>query len=230
MMICPVCNNNIFNQSDILRPRLIDEWNLSTEEVAYINRQQGLFCTSCGCNLRSMTLAASILRQYNFNGVFKDFHKSQTGQKSNILEINEACGLHYYLSKFKKCRYVSYPLVDMQNLPYENFTFDIIIHSDTLEHVKDSLLGLKECFRVLKNNGKIFYTIPIIHERLSKRRDGLPSSYHGIQDETQGEDYKVWTEYGADFWVELIKAGFREISIHTIEDLASIAICATKRI
>jgi SAM-dependent methyltransferase len=228
LMKCPVCLNDIFSQSDVLKERLIKEWDLSLNEVAYINKQQGLSCTTCGCNLRSMTLAASIMKQFGFEGAFEHFHKSIYGRRLKALEINEACNLHPYLIKFKKYTFACHPDIDIQNLPYDNDTFDMIVHSDTLEHVRDSLQSLKECYRVLNNKGKVFYTIPVIYGRLSKRRDLLPNSYHGNQDESQGEDYKVWTEYGADFWVELFNAGFKEVTINTIDDLASVAICATK--
>ncbi len=227
-MKCPVCLNENFSQSDVLKERLIEEWELSSDEVTYINRQQGLCCTSCGCNLRSMTLAASIMKQYEYEGAFKDFYRSKVGKKLRLLEINDACNLHSLLSKFKKYTFAAYPHVDIQYMPYSNESFDVIVHSDTLEHVPNSLLGLKECFRTLKKGGKLFYTIPIIYGRLTKKRDGLSNSYHGNQDESQGEDYKVWTEYGADFWVELINAGFKNITINTLEDLSSIAIYASK--
>ena len=46
-MKCPVCSNETFNQIDILKQRLIDEWELSLFEVDYINKQQGFnSCTS----------------------------------------------------------------------------------------------------------------------------------------------------------------------------------------
>ena len=229
-MRCPVCLNNQFHQTDVLKQRLIEEWKLSQDEVAYINRQQGLSCTSCGSNLRCMTLAESIMKQFEYKGAFKDFYRSKVGKKLSLLELNDACHLHSILLKFKRYTFAAYPDIDIQNLPYIDESFDILIHSDTLEHVQNSLLGLKECFRVLKERGKLFYTIPIIYGRLTKRRDGLSNSYHGNQDESQGEDYKVWTEYGVDFWIELMKAGFKEVSINTIEDLTSVAICATKTI
>jgi SAM-dependent methyltransferase len=228
MMKCPVCLNENFIQTDVLKKRLIEEWNLTPFETAYINKQQGLCCTLCGSNLRSMTLAASIMKQFGFEGAFEHFHKSKYGRRLKTLEINEACNIHPYLMKFKKYTFAGYPYIDIQKLPYDNNTFDMIVHSDTLEHVRDSLQSLKECYRVLNNKGKVFYTIPVIYGRLSKWRDLLPNSYHGNQDESQGEDYKVWTEYGADFWVELLNAGFKEITINTIDDLASVAICATK--
>jgi hypothetical protein len=44
-----------------------------------------------------------------------------------------------------------------------------------------------------------------------------------------GKDFKVFTEYSADFWVEIIKAGFTDISTNTLEGLSSMAICANKR-
>jgi len=63
---------------------------------------------------------------------------------------------------------------------------------------------------------------------LTKKRDGLSKSYHGSQDEGQGEDYLVWTEYGADFWLEINRAGFNEIRLYTLENESTIAICAKK--
>ncbi len=227
-MECPICRNNSFHQTEVMKKRLIEEWALNPDEVTYINRQQGFYCTSCGSNLRSMTLADSIMKQFDFQDVFKNFPKSKIGRKLKLLEINEACGLHPFLTSFKKYKFANYPDIDIQNLPFEDSTFDIIIHSDTLEHVQNSLLGLQECFRLLKDGGKLFYTIPIIYGRLTKKRDGLPASYHGTQEENQGEDFKVWTEYGADFWVEIIKAGFKEVTLNTLKDLSSLGICAKK--
>jgi SAM-dependent methyltransferase len=117
----------------------------------------------------------------------------------------------------------------MQKLPFENNSFDLIVHSDTLEHVENSKQALLENFRVLKENGSLIYTIPVIYGRLTLDRHGLSNSYHGSQDENQGEDYKVWKEYGSDFWLELVEVGFSEIKITTINGLNSFAVIATKR-
>jgi len=45
-------------------------------------------------------------------------------------------------------------------LPFISETFDIITIFDTLEHIKDDLLVLKELKRILKNDGLIFLTVP----------------------------------------------------------------------
>ena len=64
-MNCPICSNNKFEQSKVIKQRLIDEWELNPEEVDYIDKQQGYYCTNCGCNLRSMTLAHSIMQYFS---------------------------------------------------------------------------------------------------------------------------------------------------------------------
>lgn len=227
-MTCPICSNTSFDQLNILLPRLIEEWELNPKEVSYINKQQGYHCMNCNSSLRSMTLADSILNYYSLRIDFQLIGKSKFARTIKLLEINEAGNLHSIFNKFKKFHFAEYPKVDMQNMPYTENYFDMVVHSDTLEHVENSGLALKECYRVLKNGGVLFYTIPIVYERLTRRRDNLKNSFHGSQDEGQGDDFKVWTEYGADFWVEIINAGFKDITMHTISDLASISIIAIK--
>lgn len=227
-MKCPICANEQFQLNEILTKRLIEEWELNANEVTYINMQQGLQCTKCFCNLRSMTLADAIMKHYGYQGQFQQFCHSRFSRKIQILEINDAGNIHNSLNRFKHYTFAEYPLVDIHQLPYESNSFDCIVHSDTLEHVKDSKLALRECWRVLKSDGALFYTIPIIYGRLTRRRDSLSNSYHGKQDESQGEDFKVITEYGADFWVELTNAGFNEFTVNTLKRNASIAICAKK--
>lgn len=229
-MKCPICWGEDFVQKIVLKQRLIDEWELNEDEVSYINKQQGLVCKECSCSLRTMTLADSLLNHFNIKSKFQNIRNSKIINRIRLLEINSAGGLHPYLQQLKNSIFVKYPEVDIQNLPYKDNYFDLIVHSDTLEHVPNSLLGLKECYRVLKTNGCLFYTIPIVHGRLSRRRDSLKNSYHGNQDETQGEDYKVIMEYGADFWIEIFNSGFTEVTISTIEDLSSLAIKATKKL
>jgi hypothetical protein len=55
----------------------------------------------------------------------------------------------------------------------------------------------------------------------------LAPSYHGAAEENY-QDFKVQTEYGADFWCEVFEAGFREIRLTTFSFPASVAIHALK--
>jgi hypothetical protein len=60
LVICSVCGNGTFQDRRILWPALIEEWEISPEEAAYIDRQQGTSCTQCGANLRGVALALQL--------------------------------------------------------------------------------------------------------------------------------------------------------------------------
>ena len=75
----------------------------------------------------------------------------------------------------------SYPDVDMMNLPFAAGAFDVVVHSDTLEHVSDPQRGLEECRRVLDERGAVVFTVPVVVGRLSRSRAGLAPSYHGCE-------------------------------------------------
>lgn len=221
---CPICNNSSFKTFDVLPNELISDWKLSTQEVDYINLQQGFHCTSCNCNLRVMTLASHMLEHYNCNEIFIDFIKSFEG---NILEINQVGSLSSFLKRSDNHILKSYPEIDIENISYEDKTFDVILHSDTLEHIPNSIRGLSECYRILKKGGVMFFTIPIIHDRMTIKRHGMPKAYHSSYD-YKADDYLVYTEYGADFYKELFMSGFSNISLFTITDYFTISIKAIK--
>ena len=109
-------------------------------------------------------------------------------------------------------------------MTFENNSIDVIIHSDTLEHVPDSGGALQESHRVLKCGGRLFYTIPIVIGRLTRTLHELPASYHGKRDNPL-TDYTV---HGADFWCEIFEAGFQEVALTSLVFPASVAISVTK--
>lgn len=221
---CPCCGNTEFDQQNILWKELVRTWKLSDAEEDYINRQQGLTCSSCHSNLRSMTLAAAIMRCYGFEGTLEAFVRKYS-KRLSLLEINTAGHLNGFLSQLKHHTLADYPDVDIMKLPYKDASYDVIVHSDTLEHVPDPVKGLRETLRVLKPGGFTCYTVPMVVGRLSKRRDGQPASYHG----TPGEvEYLVHTEFGADVWTGLMEAGFDECRLVTVDYPASVAIIGVK--
>jgi len=213
---CNCCGSTSIITNTILWNDLINQWNLSQFETKYINRQQGTRCKRCKANLRSMSIAHAMMREAGYTGCFKDFVKSCQFKTKRILEVNEAGQLHQYLKIMPNHTLAEYPAVDIQNLPYQDASFDIVVHSDTLEHVPDPILALKECFRVLKPNGYCIFTVPMILDRLTKSRKDLPPSYHGSEEET-GDDYLVHTEFGSDVWKYAVESGFSEVRIYSLE-------------
>lgn len=228
METCSICGGTSFTHHAILDEELVELWELSASEKDYINDQQGMVCNSCGCNLRSMTLANALQNVMGVSGFFKDACQPNRGlARYQILEINEACHLTPYLKKLPNYRFIEYPQFDMQNLAIGDESYDIVIHSDTLEHVPDSIQALRECRRILKPGGVLAYTVPMVVGRLTRSRKDLPASYHG-DPAIKAEDFLVQREYGADAWTEAMNAGFKSVILHRIIYPASIAIIGIK--
>jgi SAM-dependent methyltransferase len=224
---CVCCGSDALTQTDVLWQSLIDEWRLSPSEISYIQRQQGLHCGSCGTNLRAMALASAIMRAFNYAGRFEDFVESGQAQALRVLEINPAGLLTQFLSRLPQHTLVSYPEVDMLELPFPQSAWDLVVHSDTLEHVAHPIRGLAECRRVLADRGICAFTVPMIVERRTLSRAGMPPSYHGNA-EMVNDDHIVHTEFGCDLWTYAIRAGFPECRIFSLEYPAAQALVCTK--
>ncbi len=219
---CWVCGHSAFLSSNVLWQELIDDWAIQPDEVDYINRQQGTVCTSCNNNLRSIAIAKAILSKYNFPGTLQQFFKSKKGSKLSILSINTAGGLTQTLELLPSYQLAEYPAHDMLCLTFKTGSFDLVIHSDTLEHIPNPILGLQECKRVIAAGGSCIYTIPMIVGRLSTGRANKKISYHGNADTASG-DWAVQTEYGADAWRDCFHAGFSSVRLHCLEYPAALA-------
>lgn len=224
-MQCVVCGSAKFVNNNVIWDELADEWGINSLERGYIDRQQGTQCADCGCNIRSQALARSIMRHWSWNGKFADF--ALENKEKKVLELNECAQLSNYLKKMPDRILAEYPEVDMHSLPYADQTFDLIVHSDTLEHVENPVRALAECRRVLKPGGLLAYTVPIIVGRLTRDRKGLPNSYHGAPS-SNASDFLVVTEYGADAWKHVVEAGFDDVCLSTFDYPAGIAISASR--
>lgn len=226
-MQCGVCGGKEFTSYKVLWDELVNEWQLSPTEVDYINRQQGELCDQCGANLRSIALANALRAFLDTKAFLLEAVASPQGQNLAILEINEAGSLTPVLKTFGHYTFGAYPEVDMHALPYGDEVFDVVIHSDTLEHIKNPVHAISECYRVLKQGGVLCFTVPVIVGRMSRNRDGLLKSYHG-NSATVADDFAVQTEFGADAWTYIFEAGFTEVSIHSVEYPSAIAFLARR--
>ena len=224
---CFVCGSKQFDFREVLWEKLIIEWELQPNEVNYINKQQGLFCISCNSNLRSITLAKALLRSFDSELILNKFIQSRSSKKIKVLEVNEAGNLHHILSKFKKYTFAEYPEIDLHQLPYADESFDLVIHSDTLEHVTEPKVAMHQIRRVLRKGGKTIFTTPLIVDRITRSRSGMVQSFHGAP-EVFDSGMLVTYEYGSDFWKYLAEVGFSDIRIITEMYPSGIAFTCTK--
>lgn len=227
MLKCSVCGGAEFRHRAILWERLVSEWQLASHEESYVNRQQGTACTACGANLRSIALANAIRTAVGTEMTLTDFVKTSEAARLALLEINEAGDLSLVLRQLPGHVLAAYPAVDMRAMPYPDGVFDLVVHSDTLEHIATPIRALEECRRVLRPGGVLCFTVPTIVGRLSRSRDGMPKSYHGSPD-NGSDDYVVRTEFGGDMWTYVLRAGFTAVSINAVEYPAGLALTARK--
>jgi SAM-dependent methyltransferase len=124
---------------------------------------------------------------------------------------------------------------DLMRLTYPNDSFDLILTSETLEHVPDLDAALREIRRVLVPGGRHLFTIPVL--------PNVPETFARtvvLADDTievrapqichPGGDwgYPVFTEFGADVQERLTLAGF-QLEVHfgptSEDDLAQVYVC-----
>ena len=136
--------------------------------------------------------------------------------KLKIAEINACGALHSYLRMHPNLYYSEWfdgiapgelsdgvQSEDLQRLSYPDGRFDIILTSETLEHVPDPDKAWQEIHRTLKLGGYRIFTIPVLPAQLAtvtrakfvegKRENLLAEVYHGAW-----VTMFVYTDFGMD--------------------------------
>lgn len=110
---------------------------------------------------------------------------------------------------------------DLQALSFPDASFDLVVSSDVLEHVRRPIEAFAEIFRVLKPGGLNLFTVPLqepLRERTVWRVDTsgpedvalLPAHYHG---DGRGGKSLVYADFGQDI-VEMLEAvGFEAMLV-----------------
>jgi SAM-dependent methyltransferase len=155
--------------------------------------------------------------------------KHQEIQALRIAEINRIDGLHDVLGRLPYFQGSDYhpgatpgtvidgvPSEDLTTLTYADRSFDLVLTSETLEHVPHLDVALRELRRVLAPGGRHVFTVPLLpgvpqtFARSIIGPDGViedlsPRIYH------PGGDwgYPVFTEFGADLPDLLQCVGFQ---------------------
>jgi SAM-dependent methyltransferase len=226
---CPVCGvPAVRRQVATIDPQLRREWELDDVWAARFAKREGLVCGWCWSSERIRHLAR-VLTELSSGilgypaATFTDFLKGVETKGLRVAEIN-ACGqLHPYLNRLSTLFYSEFgssettiPSEDLLALSYPADFFDLVLTSDTLEHVPDIERAGEEIYRVLKPGGRHVCTIPVVWDRPVTRRrcrleagqlvHYLPASYHGGTP-GYGRSMVVY-EFGADIEKQLQESGF----------------------
>jgi SAM-dependent methyltransferase len=222
---CSVCGGETFTARPLLWPQLIADWQLSADEVGYIDMQQGCSCNVCGASLRTVALGDALRQALGTDLTLQAVVLRPEAARLRILDLNGAAAISPVLARLPNYVRSDYPAVDMHALPFGDGSFDVVIHSDTLEHVAQPVRALEECRRVLSPGGCLCFTVPVIVGRMTRSRAGLAKSFHGDPSDTR-DDFVVHTEFGADMWCFVMQAGFTRLGINSVGYPAATAITA----
>ncbi|MBC7606934.1 MAG: class I SAM-dependent methyltransferase [Burkholderiales bacterium] len=77
------------------------------------------------------------------------------------------------------------------SIPVDNNSFDSAICTAVLEHLEEPEQAIRECFRVLKNDGFAIYSVPFIWHLHEEPRDFFRYSTYGLQHLFQKSGFKI---------------------------------------
>jgi SAM-dependent methyltransferase len=225
-MYCLVCGKNSkkFVFKKILSDELVADWGLTKKQRKRRDIKESMFCSVCNSSMRDRALAKGIMKTKVFKGVssLSGWVLKASLAEVKVAEINYCGNLHTVLSKLPGLVLSQYSETtfrakvfnylkrikkeDITDLSYKDCSFDLVVHSEVLEHVDDVDKALSECKRVLKPSGVCVFTAPVVMERstvkraeinveTAKVRHLLKASYHGSGEKNN----LVFWEFGGDF-------------------------------
>jgi SAM-dependent methyltransferase len=215
---CAACGKHaVTARRRALSSELIAAWELPRDWVEHFERREGVLCSACGSSARVQQLAsvvaAECARRLELpRSSLAELARGSAFHRLAVAEINPCGKLHQFLALHPRLSFSDYGSTtarseDLQALSYGDATFDLVLTSDTLEHIPDIWLAFAEIRRVLKPGGVHVFTIPVVSDRPTRARavieDGrtrhlLPPSYHGSPG-TSSDDRLVFLEAGGDF-------------------------------
>jgi SAM-dependent methyltransferase len=184
-----------------------------------------MYCIFCKSSSRKR-LVAKLLIETSLSGISSIAEMPRANQTLRVLNTSLNDSFYQVLHNFENF-YCSDLLPDIPNgteikkrvfcqnleeMTFEDNSFDIVITEDVLEHVKDHIKAFKEIHRVLKTGGYHIFTVPFIFDRPTLVRVDtdknvflLPPEYHG--DYLRGE-ILAYRTYGIDIYSMLDDLGF----------------------
>jgi len=236
------------------------EWRAAELEHRLLERET-MFCRSCCASLRVRRLAEVLVLHY---GEHADTAVALVEEASfrgiDVAELNGTGALHAVLMRHPRLRYSEFRedaepgevvggvrSEDICRLTYADASLDLVITADTLEHVPDYRLALREIRRVLRRGGRHIFTAPVMPTRResferARAEDGgglvlkVPPQYHGrgsgplaLMSPRRG-DFLAFHDFGMDLLDAVRAAGFRpEVHFYRESDSdpdAALVFCA----
>jgi SAM-dependent methyltransferase len=194
------------------------------------NYRESLYCSYCRSTARSRMLASGILQvvEAPSSRCIAELAKVKVGPQ--ILDTDCYSPIFQYLrnAKFYSSSvylpeldfgaevYSKVTNVNLEEMPFQDESFDIIVTSDVMEHVRRDHLAHAEIRRCLKPSGYYIFTVPFVPqwEKNQIRVDStgsedvalMDNEYHG--DPVSGKGILVYRIYGNELIEHMKELGF----------------------
>lgn len=188
------------------------------------NLRERLICPVCNLNSRQRYMVSTVLKEVSsmksvpkiylyeyITPVFQSIYKKV--KQGNVV------GSEFISNDLVSGKIVNGILHEnAENLSFKDDSFDLLVSCDVFEHVNDYNRCFKEAERVLKPNGKMFFSVPFhIGRQENYRRAEIADGrlvhysdpiYHGNPMNKEGS--LVFWDYGWKMLEDLKQAGFRD--------------------
>jgi hypothetical protein len=254
---CSVCGRfgPMLYRRRVIPRRLEEMWGLTPRLAVALARKESCECWQCGAKLRGRRMARVLLDLYPTGArptpdrALVEWAARPEIQALRIAEINRIDGLHEILARLPNCACSDYQpgrqpgsldgsgvrSEDLSRLTYADASFDLVLTSETLEHVPHLEAALHEIGRVLAPGGRHVFTIPQLPHvpktfaRSIALADGsIEPKAPRIAHPGGNTGYPVFTEFGGDLNQVFERAGF-EFDVHfgpnRDDDLAQVYVC-----
>jgi SAM-dependent methyltransferase len=253
---CTVCGRfrPMLYRRRVIPRRLEELWGLTPQLAEALARKESCDCAGCGAKLRCRRIAQVVLDLYPVGNppapasTLAGWVDSPEIRAFRIAEINRIDGLHDVLRRLPQFAASDYQpgaepgsvvggirSEDLTRLTYSDASFDLVLTSESLEHVPDLQAALREIWRVLAPGGCHVFTVPMLPQtqrtfaRAIVRPDGrIEHPAKPICHPGGDWGYPVFTEFGADLPDLLRRAGFEvDVRFGPIrdDDLAQVYVC-----
>ena len=244
---CSVCGHKTLRgRRWKLARELVEAWELSPRWRRMFERREGLACLNCDSCSRYRQVACVLLDEFGARSTgcenLSDYTTSDHFKRLKIAEINRCGALHKFLSRHPTLHYSEYgskdpdvPSEDLLELSYGDEQFDLVLTTETLEHLPDLDQALSEIERILKPGGRHIFTIPTVLDGRKTRQRAIfeagritylhPPSYHGVWS-TQEADRLVFREFGNDV-LDYLKTANTNTTIRSVAGNPSLNVFVT---
>jgi SAM-dependent methyltransferase len=183
------------------------------------NEETGVRCIGCGASAVHRALAQALRRHVRDLAGCDCCELSARGPWAALLSrrARSVALSEYFADLPSGAQRDGVRCEDVQRLSYADASFDLVTHTEVLEHVPDDAAALAQLHRVLRPGGLLLFTVPLHGGKTLERarfRAGViehiePAVYHG-DPARGGSPVLAFRDYGDDIVARLRAAGFAE--------------------